>query len=218
LAQDEKNLNQIYFAKVKAGKTLEFEESLKNHMAWLGQQGEKWTWAVWSRVAGEDLAVYAIGSWGHDFAELDAHGSMAMRNRQHWLETAGQYVEAISGRLVVSRPDISKPPATNAPPPMAWVIEQTFTVGSEQEFNHLAKQITEAINKTGWPVTYTWNQVIAGTSAPTMTLVIPSDNWAGLKGPAEPFEAMLEKAMGRQGAKALQDRLNTITVSESSYI
>ena len=152
MAQDEKNLNQIYFAKVKAGKALEFEESLKKHMAWLGAQGEKWTWAVWSRVAGEDLSVYAIGSFGHDFAELDAHGSMAIRNRQHWLETAGQYVESISGRLAVSRPAISKTPATDGPPAMAWVIEQQLKVGSEQEFSHLAKQITEAITKAGWPV------------------------------------------------------------------
>jgi hypothetical protein len=187
-------------------------------MAWLGEQGEKWTWAVWSRVAGEDLAVYAIGSFNHDFAELDAHTSMAVRNRQHWLETAGQYVEAISGQLAVSRPDISKPPEANAPAPMAWVIEQTLRVGSDQEFDHLAKEITEAIKKTGWPVTYMWNQVVAGTSAPMRTLVIPSDNWAGMKGPDEPFEAMLEKAMGRQGAKALQDRLNKIIVSEASYI
>ena len=112
----------------------------------------------------------------------------------------------------------SKPPATDGPPAMAWVIEQQLKVGSEQEFSHLAKQITEAITKAGWPVHYTWNQVIAGTSAPTFTLVIPSNNWAGLKGPEEPFEAMLDKAMGRQGAKTLTDRLNAITVSESSTI
>jgi len=73
---------------------------------------------------------------------------------------------------------------------MAWVIEQQLKVGSEQEFSHLAKQITEAITKAGWPVHYTWNQVIAGTSAPTFTVVIPSNNWAGMKGPEEPFEAM----------------------------
>ena len=152
LAQDEKNLNQIYFAKVQAGKALEFEEALKKHMTWLGQQGEQWTLGVWSRVASADLAVYAIGSFGHDFAELDAHGSMAIRNRQHWLETAGQYVESISGRLAVSRPAISKTPATDGPPAMAWVIEQQLKVGSEQEFSHLAKQITEAITKAGWPV------------------------------------------------------------------
>jgi hypothetical protein len=39
-----------------------------------------------------------------------------------------------------------------------------------------------------------------------------------MKGPEEPFEAMLEKAMDRQGAKTLTERLNVITVSESSTI
>ena len=41
LAQDEKNLNQIYFAKVQAGKALEFEEALKKHMTWLAHMFHK---------------------------------------------------------------------------------------------------------------------------------------------------------------------------------
>lgn len=218
-AQEEGPLSMMYFVKVKSGMALQFEEALRAHVAWLGQQNEQWPWGIWMRAAGDDLGVYAIGSFGHTFEHFDARGALWQSNRQHWLSTVSQYVESISGHVSVMRADISRPmEGMEGPAPLAWVIGHQLKVGTEEEFNHAAKRIHEAIVKTNWPVHYEWVQVIAGGPSPSFALVIPGQKWTDFNQPEEPFRAMLEKAYGREGAQALIDIFDKITVSESSAI
>jgi len=218
VAQEKKPINLVYFVKVKSGSALQFEAALKKHVEWLSQQNENWKWGVWNRVIGDDLAVYAIGSFGHSFDDFDAHSAMAMANRQQWMATVAAHVESISSRLSVSRHDISILRDTKEPAALVWVMSQQYKVGTEDEFNYLTKRIHEAILKVEWPVHYAWSQVIAGGAGPTMTLVIPADNWAGMKGPEEKFEAMLERALGRPEADAIMKKWNKIVISEKSFI
>lgn len=222
VAQEEPGvINQVYVVKPKAGMAQQFEAALKQHCDWLRQQNETWTWWVWQTVAGEDLGQYIIGSYGHRFEDFDAHAELAQANRARWIANMSQYVESISGRITVSRTDISQlppPPEGEAPPPLVWVFEQHLRAGTEEAFNYAAKKIDKAIEKTNWPVYYRWFQVISGGYTPNFVLTVPSENWAGFKEPEKPFQAMLEEAYGRKEAGALLKLLREITKSEISWI
>jgi len=219
VAQEEPGvISQVYVVKPKAGMTQQFEEALKQHRDWLRQQNETWTWRVWQTVAGEDLGQYVIGSSGHRFEDFDAHAELAQANRARWIANVAQYVESISGSLRVYRADISRPPERGAPISLIWVSEIHLHVGTEDTFNYAAKKIDEAIEKTNWPVHYSWSQVIAGGPTPKFILVEPSENWAGFKGPEKRFRVMLEEAYGREEAEALLKLFREITKSETSRI
>ncbi len=211
-------LSLVYFVNAKAGAELQFEEALKEHMNWLGQQNEAWTWGVWQRVTGKHLGQYIVGSFGHRFEDFDARAELARANREHWQANVSQYVASASSRISVSRADISLPAEEEGFAPYAWLVEHHLRVGTEDEFNYAAKKIHAAIKKTNWPVHYFWSQVINGGHTPNFILVLPAQNWAGFNRPEKPFPAMLEEALGRKGAESLIKLLNKITKAETSSI
>lgn len=215
-AQQQPTLSVAYFVEVEGGKAIEFENALKGHLQWLGQQGETWAWNTWLRAIGDDLTVYVIISGGHTFQDLDARAAFQAQNRQRWLANVGPFTEKISSRLSITRPDISRAP--EGPFSMAWVFANTVRPGKEAEYEHALKQVHEAIGKTNWPVKYFFTQTIVGGALPTYTLVLPGSSWSDFAPPAKSFEAMLEEAYGREGARQLMEIFGKTEESAGSWV
>jgi hypothetical protein len=210
------NLAISYQVRVKMGSGLKFEAALKEHMAWLRQQNETWTWEVWSKVRGPDLNEYVIRSAGHTLQDIDAHAAIAMANREHWINTVAQFTERVSGGMALYRGDISIPSPGNATPKLVMAYAYSYKMGDQEKFDYAARKITAAIKKTNWPVHFFWLQPINGVPGPVMVRVVPSENWAGFKPPSKDFRAMLVEAYGREEAESLLRMTGKLITGESS--
>lgn len=210
------NLAVSYQVRVKMGSGLKFEAALKQHMAWLKQQNETWTWEVWEKVRGPNLNEYVIRSAGHTLQDIDAHGAIAKANREQWITNIAQFTEKVSGGMALYRGDISIPEPGNATPKLVMVYAYSFKPGGEDKFNYAARKITGAIEKTNWPVHFFWLQPINGGPGPMMVRIVPSENWAGFKPPSKDFRAMLVEAYGREEADSLIHMVTKLITGESS--
>ncbi len=215
-AQQQPTLSVGYFVEVEPGKAIEFENALKQHLQWLGQQGETWIWNTWIRAIGEDLTVYFIVSPGHSFQDLDARASFQAQNRQRWLANVAQFTKSISSRLSITRPDISRPP--DGPFSMVWVFSTHVRPGKEAEYEHAVKKVHEAIGKTSWPIKYLFTQTIVGGTGTAYSLVLPGSSWSDFAPPAKSFEAMLEEAHGREGARQIMEIFGRSEESAGSWV
>ena len=61
---------------------------------------------------------------------------------------------------------------------MSSILTVHVHIGKEQQFNRLAGRFQEAINKTNWPVHYTWYALVNGGEGSSYVLVLPADKWA----------------------------------------
>lgn len=195
-------MSTVYFITVKAGEILPFEQRMKAHMQWLGQQGETWPWWIFSTAFGDNLRTYVFVSGGHSFADLDAHAEFGRLNRERFLAGPGQHVESVAAHISMFRADVSRPGGT-PPTPLVWIERVRVKAGMTQEFEHAVKQVHEGIGKTNWPGRYVIHQAIAGTANGTYFFIFPGDKWTDFTPAEKSFEAMLEEAYGRQGAENL---------------
>ena len=66
LAQEEGgSLAVDYWVTVNLNEALQWEEGLKQHLAWRREQADTWTWQTWQIVRGEELGRCLISSGGH---------------------------------------------------------------------------------------------------------------------------------------------------------
>jgi hypothetical protein len=205
-----------YTVRVKMGSGLEFETALKQHVAWLKQQNETWTWHVWQKATGPNLNEYAILSSGHTLADLDAHAAFDKAMVEHWEANVAQLTTKISATLTLFRNDISHPLPGDMTSAVAMVYREQLKPGSEETFNYVARKVNEAIKKSNWPVHYLWEQPINGTEGPVMVRVALRSNWAGFQPPSQDLRTMLEGVYGREEANSLLHMAEKIIVSESS--
>src|SRR5678815_1889883 len=64
-------LAEIHINKVKPGMTRKYEEGRKKHMMWHHKQKDAWSWYTWEIVTGENTGAYVIGTFGHNWSDLD---------------------------------------------------------------------------------------------------------------------------------------------------
>jgi hypothetical protein len=196
-------LGWVFFDKPKAGMEQQYEEALKAHMAWHGQQKDTWEWHTWLEVNGEELGSFVIGTFGHTWEEFDARTEFQAKDAADAVGRLGPYSQTVTNAIDVYRADLSRPPEGEAPLPLMSVVLFNLKVGAESDFTHYIRKVHEAIGKTNWPTRYIWRQLVNGGDLPQFILILPRKNWAGFKPPEKSFQAMLEEAYGREEAASL---------------
>jgi hypothetical protein len=219
LAQDEPGtLARGFFLTIKSGMGQQFEAAYKQHIAWHRQQNDTWEWHTWQYETGERLGQYLVRTPGHHWEDFDAQAEFGEADSAHFFAGAGQYVASVSSTFARILPKVSRWPEGDAIPAFVEVLTFRLRYGSGREFNYAIKKVTEAINKSDWPVHYLWLTTVSGGELGTYILVFPHENWAGLNPPEKSFEAMLEEAYGKQEAEEIQKVFDRTIKSERSQI
>jgi hypothetical protein len=206
LAQEKKpeSVARVFVMVPKAGMTQQFEEGRKKHMDFHKKSGDTWTWETWSVATGEGTGNYVSVAGGHTWKDLDAwDAKLEATDTADGDKNMTPFLAASLGSVWAMMPDVSKPRAGMTPPKMQEVIHFQLKQGGEENFNYAIKKISEAINKTNWPVNYTWFALVNGGNQPHYVLIIPRDNWASMAEPDVSFDAMIEKAFGRHEAEVV---------------
>lgn len=215
--EEDGNLGRIYFVTVKPGSEGQFEDGLKKHMQWHRAQKDPWSWYVWETIAGENTGMYGAGTFDHRWADFDNPPVSQEADEAEAQMSIAPHIASLMVQYYARLPKVSRP-RPGGPAPMEEVLVFRLKMGAEQEFMNTIGKVHEAIGKTNWPVHYEWYALVAGGQHPTFVLVLPHDNWAAFKGPAKPFPAMLEEAVGRTEAEAILKSFDKATANLSSEV
>ncbi len=212
------SLARVYHISVKTGAEIPFETALRSHAKWRAEQGDPWAWIVYQVVNGDGLGDYYIRSGNHLWADFDTYDSFLMKGAPHFNAVVGPYIASLTSTITgldtvhILWPD---DPTTVK---LLQLVTYRIKLGRQAEFSQAIAEAHDAIVKTNWPIHYAWDFLVNGSEGPSATLALPSDNWAGLKGPEKPFEAMLAEAMGETGAKAWLQKFGDSVLSERSAV
>ena len=203
------NLCEIHINKVKPGMTRQYEEGRKKHMMWHRKQNDTWSWFTWEILTGENTGSYVIGSFGHQWSDLDGRTQFEAADSADAMSHMGAYLESEMQSYYRFRSDLSLGNPSQQPTPLGTVTHYILSPEGLNDFVESVKKVGEGIKKTKYPMsgaTY-WYQLINGGDSPHFVLVGERANWAAFESPTDKtLDAMMEEAFGKeQGAAALSN-------------
>ncbi len=217
VAQDDGgNIVVIHCNKVQPGAGAKYEEGMKKHMDWHGEQNDPWTLLVWQVITGPDSGTYCTGSFGHNWEDFDNPRFSADANRANIEATFGPFIREYEATFWTALPDVSNP--SEGQPAMSAVFFVHTRYGTAEKFNFLVGEFHKAIEKTNMPWNYEWFALVSGGNVGTYALVLPLPNFAAFNPTGKPFPEMLEEAYGKAGADALLAKWRKVVKSENSQL
>jgi hypothetical protein len=204
------NLVEIHINKVKPGMTRQYEEGRKKHMMWHHKQNDAWSWHTWEIVTGENTGSYVVGTFGHNWKDLDERTKFEAEDSADAINHMGSSLEAETQSYYRFRADLSMATATPQPAPLAAVTHFMLTPDGLNDFVESAKKITEGIKKTNYPMSGAnrWYQLLNGGESPHLVLVGDRANWAAFEPATEKtLDAMMGEAYGKEQGAAILSTL-----------
>ncbi len=220
-AQDEPGtIGRGFTVQVKVGHNAQFEEGVKQHMAWHGQQGDPWRWNTFVIQSGERLGQYFVGSGGHHWADFDALPVDEAADGADWVANIGDHIEWEGSDFSRFMPNASRPPADPEPMPLAEVLTYRIKQGHGPAFRHVLRRFTEAAEEIDWPNRYVWLQGLTGGPAGTYILILPLANWAALapRSGVKSLREVMDDVLGVTEADSLRETLNAAVDSIQSEV
>lgn len=193
---------QVNRQKIAPGKGAAYEAARKKHMAWHRQAGDPWTWTIWAVTTGPDTGTYLITTGDHQWADFDTWGAKhgAGDTADAALST-GPHVASNETSYWTTRPDLSRMPPTNDPPPMGTLTTYYLKPGAGNDFTGALTKINGALAKANWNQSAVWYQLSNG-GEPAFAVFTPRKGMADLQPPEPSMAAVVEKQLGAAEANA----------------
>lgn len=207
-ALEDQSVSWIYWIKPKPGMEREFEEGLRTHHRWRGEQSDPWTWLVWRITTGPRTGTYAIATFNHRWADFDSPPVNPVLALENYRDAVGPYVQSMQTEHYVYHADISNVPADL--PPREFSITEMIEVriGRERQFVDAITKIDQAIKQTRWPNYYEWYELDYGGNQPTYARVRLLWSWDDLTPAETSLREVLEQAYGRREAARIAEAFN----------
>ncbi len=208
------NLALNYWQTVSPHNAADFEQGLREHMAWRKEKGDPWVWNTWQLIRGQRLGLYFTGSPGHTWADLD-NEPLGPEAGAHYWSTAGKHVESLGATNGMTLTQWSHPPTE---PPTDGTLGLAYVLrvhpDKAEQFQDGVRRFHEAVQKAGWDTRYVWTTTVTG-GPPDMVLVIPTPNWASMAPSATSPQKVVEKAFGEAAARVWSQQLADAIASET---
>ena len=212
--QQEGNLAEIHINRIKPGMTQQYEAGRKKHMAWHKSQNDMWSWYTWQIVTGESTGSYVVGTFQHNWKDLDGRDKFQQADTADANANMGSSLAGEMESFYVYRPDMSLSPQTASPAPMAAITHFMLNPDGTNDFIEGVKKVNDGIKKTNFPQSGAsrWYQLMNGGQAPHFVLAGDRANYAAFQPPTDKtLDAMMEEAYGKdQGAAILSSLRKTI--------
>ena len=221
LAQDKPGtIAALEFQTPKNGMVKQYEEGRKQKAEWHKQQKDTQPLFVWEVMSGEHTGSYVVGRLGQHWADFDKPSVPDQADLDEFNKVVGASVQSIVTQYYESMPKVSNPGNSKPTDQFAEIISYHVRIGRETDFESAVSRTNEAIQKTKWPVSYHWLQLVNGGPSGTYVLVIPHPNWADFedKPGMKPFREMLTEAFGAEEADSLIKRFDASVDSITSQI
>ncbi len=192
---------------------------MRDHVEWRKANGETWNWTTYQVVTGPNQGDYVLRSGSHmwaDFDEYDAgfgpEGGLAY----------GATVLSLtaSASMVITSSDTTKMrlPDDLAEYNLLNVITWALVPGREAAFNEAIDKYHAAITEADAPIYYVFVNPIAGSTGPSITLVIFEKNWAGFAEDDPTLNEIMTEKYGEDGFAEIVEQISSSIVSEETQI
>lgn len=210
----------LEFQKPKNGMVKQYEDGRKQKAAWHLQQKDPLPLMVWEIRSGDATGTYIVGRTGQHWADFDKPPIPDQADLDEFNKSIGGYVESLQASYYRYLPKISNMTMTGTPEKYSEVIVFQTRYGHESDFMSAITRITEAAQKTKWPVHFGWFMLANGGRDGQFVLIIPHKNWADFEDnpDVKPFREMLKDAFGQSEADSIMNRLNSSVEKEISEI
>lgn len=209
LAQQPGKVAEIHINRVKPGMTQQYEAGRKKHMAWHKSQNDSWSWYTWAVVTGEATGSYVVGTFGHNWKDLDGREKFTVADGADAQANMGSSLAGEEESFYLYRDDLS--PAPEGPPaPLASITHFMVKPDGVNDFVDAVKKVNEGIKKTNWPLSgpTRWYQLANGGQGPHFVLVGDRANWGSFQPPTDKsLDAMMEDAYGKEQGAAILSSL-----------
>ncbi len=209
----------LEFQKPKNGMVQQYEAGRKQKADWHRQQKDSQPLMVWQVLTGDFTGSYVVGRTGQHWADFDKPPIPDQADLDEFNKAVGPYVESVVARYYEYLPKISNLPM-GPPEKYSEIIVFQTRNGHGSDFYSAITRVTEAAQKTKWPVQFGWFRLANGGQDGEYVLIIPHKNWADFedKPDVKPFRDMLKEAFGQAEADSVMHRLDSSVEKEYSEI
>jgi hypothetical protein len=219
-AQEAGNIAALEFQKPKNGMIQQYEAGRKQKAAWHKQQNDPQPLYVWEILSGDDTGTYVVGRFGWHWADFDKPAIPEENDRAEFDKVIGNSVESVIARYYEFLPKISRPMDSKEPSKFGEIVTFQLRYGKSSDFRSAITRVTEAAEKTKWPVNYEWYTLANGGPTGVYVLAIPHNTWADFEDKPEvkPFRDMLKEAFGQADADSVVDRIDASVEKETTQV
>ncbi len=160
----------------KDGQTEQFVAAVTEHLEWLRENNEPWSWSAFSIGTGEHVGSFLFVTRGHTWKDLDAARAHRKTAVEHWRATVSRYIESFEARIHELDTELSRLPKSSGPSRLARVKTIHLKPFARIEFKQQLQSVSQAIKQQDAPppVFAFW---LESGSSPTLTFVYPLDSW-----------------------------------------
>lgn len=193
------NLVTLEFQKPKNGMVSQYQAGRKQKAAWHKQQNDSQALLVWEMLTGEQTGTYVVGRFGQHWADLDKPSIPDEADLAEYQKVIASYVDSLTTRYYEFMPKISNSPGGDVPTKFSEILTFYVRSGKGAEFQSGITRISEAAQKTKWPLKFEWYRLVEGGTADTFVLALPHSNWADFddRPDVKPFRDMLKEGLGQ---------------------
>jgi hypothetical protein len=218
-AQTQPNtLCDVREAKLKPGARVQFEAGMKSHMNWHRKQNDTWSWTVLEILTGPNQGGYYVVSCGHDWKDLAALDTNVTAHDADMAATILPHVEPVKRSMWRYRPELSRTtPADKGAPAYYSGIYYYLKPEAVSQLEDGLKQMRAIAEKTQYPRTSAWFQLVNGGEGPAFYQEMPRWTWADFEAPTPTLTSLVDEALGKSLADNLRRSLSSsvrYTVSE----
>ena len=217
-AQQPAELVEIHINRVKPGLTQQYEAGRKKHMAWHKNQNDTWSWYTWAVVTGEGTGSYVVGSFEHNWKDLDGREKFTTADSADAQASMGPSLAGEQQSYYRYRADMSLAQQTLPPAPLISVTHFMVKPEAINDFIDGVKKVSDGIKKTSFPQAgpSRWYQLVNGGESPHFVLVGDRANWASFQPPTDKtLDSMMEEAYGKEQGAAILGSLRKAVRSTS---
>ncbi|MGB0034151.1 MAG: hypothetical protein WBP79_01600 [Candidatus Acidiferrales bacterium] len=205
------NIAALEFQTPKNGMTKQYEEGRKQKVEWHKQQKDSQPLMVYETISGDSAGSYVIARFGQHWSDFDKPSVPDAADLEEYNKAIAPYVQSLVPRYYEFLSKVSNPPPPGAHDRFASVTNFRVRYGHGDDFRAVLNRMSDAAQKTKWPLRYEWFRLANGGPGGTFVLVIPRANWAAFEDnpDVKPFRDMLREAFGEAEAQELIGRLDT---------
>ncbi len=211
-------LAKLWVIQPKAEMAESFEAAFAKHVEWRRDNSDPWHWNVYVVVDGQNAGTYYARSAGHHYRDFDHYIEFQQRASDHWQKSVAKYVAKSGSMISRELPDMSQWEGNTSDYNLFWVYSSDIKPGQMQSWKEAAGMITNELAEADWPYEWFFVERLSGGTVPSVALVIPAANWAGMEDPdPSAFDAVAARHDQAKAAKMWQDYYAPMKTT-SSYV
>jgi hypothetical protein len=208
--QNRGTLASIEFQKIKNQMVPQYEAGRKQKAAWHKQQNDPQALLVWEVMSGDDTGTFLVGRFGQHWSDLDKPPITDEADLAEFQKVVGVYVDSVVTRYYDFMPKISTENSNGMPEKFSEIYIFHVRSGKISEFRSAIARIHDAGEKTKWPLSYGWYELVNGGVDGEFVLSFPHHSWADFeeKPEVKPYRDMIKDAFGQAEADSIVDSLD----------